>query len=203
MGESEYALEKPRSQPEYIESFKTVAHEAERLNALVNELLQLSTINYKRVKFDQTVIDIRELIVQARQKLDSLHPQNNVKLNLDGQPDGWMVRGNAHLLQTAFFNLLDNASKFSFFKEVRVSMVFKKPGMVVVTIQDQGLGIPPDDLGKIRHPFHRASNVRHIEGTGVGIPLTAKIVELHNGTLEVESTLHVGTTVLVTLPLAD
>ena len=111
------------------------------------------------------------------------------------------VEGNRHLLITAIFNLLDNACKFSSFRPVSVSVTQPEFNRVEITIQDRGIGIPARDLKRITEPFHRASNARQVNGTGLGIPLTAKIIDLHGGTLLVESTLNSGTLARVTLPV--
>ena len=110
------------------------------------------------------------------------------------------VEGNDHLLQTALINLMDNACKFSYNKKVEI-VCAAKGEFVEITIRDQGVGIPQEELEKISFPFHRASNVRQIHGTGIGLPLSVKIIELHSGTCSIESVQDKGTTVKVVLPV--
>jgi signal transduction histidine kinase len=73
----------------------------------------------------------------------------------------------------------------------------------VITVRDQGVGIPKEDIPKVRQPFHRAANVRKIQGTGIGIPLSVKIIELHHGSFEISSELNKGTEAKIILPIVN
>jgi signal transduction histidine kinase len=204
IGETDFALEKRRSADEYIESLKSVANEADRLNTLVNDLIQLAGISKKDVTFSREVMSILDLLKGAKEKLDAQHPNNQVQLeSIDADLSAAIqIEGNRHLLTVAFFNLMDNASKYSSFQPVRVKISTQEAGNIAISIHDEGIGIPANDLKNITQPFHRASNVRQISGTGIGIPLTLKIIELHGGKLQVESVLSAGTVAKVILPVA-
>ena len=204
MGETEYALEKKRSPEEYIASLKSIDHEAGRLNRLVNDLLQLAGISHKEISFAREVTSLNDILSGAKKKLDTQSPENKVTLNIDSNlTDHIYIEGNRHLLITAFFNLIDNASKFSSFDVVTVTVSLSDEKSALVQIEDHGIGISAYDLKRITVPFHRAANVRQIKGTGIGFPLTQKIIELHNGILKIESELNVGTQVRVTLPVIN
>ena len=112
----------------------------------------------------------------------------------------FLVHGNRNLLETALINIFDNASKFSGDGEVRLQASVNH-AVVTITVQDNGVGIPKADIPKITQPFFRADNVRQIRGSGIGIPLTLRVVEIHKGTLEVASEINKGTTVTIALPL--
>jgi signal transduction histidine kinase len=200
LGEAEVALEKERTSGDYQESLKNISHEADRLNMLVNNLLQLSTVTYNP-DIKREDITVVKLLQESKNKFDLLNPDNQIKLNLDapGLSDV-IIYGNNNLLQTAFINIFDNASKFSSNAEVQVSTLVLEEE-VEISVQDHGVGIPAEDIPKITQPFFRADNVRQIRGTGIGIPLTLRIVEMHQGKLIVESELNKGTTVLIRLPL--
>ncbi|MBE2267633.1 MAG: sensor histidine kinase, partial [Anaerolinea sp.] len=73
-------------------------------------------------------------------------------------------------------------------------------GKITLRITDQGIGIPPESLKHLFEPFHRAGNVGAISGTGLGLPIAKEAVELHAGTIAVESQVGVGTTFIVALP---
>jgi signal transduction histidine kinase len=96
---------------------------------------------------------------------------------------------------------MDNASKFSS-DEVVLVEVGVAEGMLSIVVKDKGVGIPPDDIPKITQPFFRADNVRQIRGTGIGIPLCLRIIQIHDGELDVKSELNKGTVVTIRLPLA-
>jgi signal transduction histidine kinase len=204
MGEAEIALEKPREKEEYVNSIRSISVEAERLNVLVNDLLQLAGVHQKDVSFSRELISIHELLKQALEKVVVKYPQDKPRINLpEGSYTEHGVEGNRHLLVMALFNLLDNAVKFSSFKAVDVSVRFSGTNHIEISIKDSGVGIPVKELKDITQPFHRASNVRSFKGTGIGIPLTLRIIELHGGTLSVESVLNSGTTARVVLPIVS
>ena len=76
-----------------------------------------------------------------------------------------------------------------------------EPEVVHIRVQDQGIGILPEDLKQLFEPFHRGKNVRTIPGTGLGLVVVKKCVDLHQGTIEITSAIGAGTTCLVTLPI--
>jgi len=201
MGEAEYALQQSRSEAEYIQSLRTVSEEADRLNTLVNSLLKLSSLNSKKTSFPIENFSIGSVLRSSLEKLSFLIPEQKVQLRL-GEEESLMISGNVHLLETAFINLMDNSCKFSFNKPVDVTVMRESETSVTICIADRGIGIPKDDLPKLTQPFHRANNARKISGIGIGIPLTAKILEMHKGILQFDSQLEKGTEVRVTLPLA-
>ncbi len=181
-----------------------MSHEADRLNALVNDLLQLAGITHKDVTFHKELISVYSLLSGAKDKLDAQYPNNKVGFeSLEKELASELyIEGNRHLLTTAFYNLMDNATKYSSFKPVKVLLEVKSEGYIEISIHDDGIGIPENDLKNITQPFHRASNARQIMGTGIGIPLTLKIIELHGGRLQVTSRLRAGTVARVSLPIA-
>lgn len=206
MGEAEVALEKDRTPEEYENSLRAISHEAERLNNMVNNLLQLATINYREFSFKRELIDVQELLTETKNKFDFSSPQNKAELIFDEKiknKNSLYIEGNNHLLQTALLNIFDNASKFSFHKPVRITVDSENGENVVITVRDQGIGIPKEDIPKVRQPFHRAPNVRKIQGTGIGIPLSVKIIELHNGRFEIRSELNKGTEAKIILPTVN
>jgi len=100
-------------------------------------------------------------------------------------------------------NLMSNAVKYSpDGKIIRISLE-EKDNNLIFKIQDQGIGIPEADLKHLFEPFHRADNVGSIAGTGLGLVITKESVELHGGTITVESQVNVGTIFTVTIPIAS
>jgi signal transduction histidine kinase len=106
------------------------------------------------------------------------------------------------LLRRAVTNLLTNAIKYSpAGSPVDVELACAD-GQAVIRVSDRGIGIPEDDLRRLFEPFHRAANVGKIQGTGLGLAIARQAVELHSGTINVESQLGRGTTFILTLPAA-
>lgn len=203
LGEAEVTLDKERTSEEYRESLKNISLEADRLSHLINNLFQLSSVSDSTADIKRMPIMVFDLISESRKKHDLLNPGNQLQVYFDpsSKKNEPVVYGNRVLLETALINIMDNASKFSSHDKVDVFVTIVRETLII-TIEDRGVGIPENDLSKINQPFFRAENVRQIRGTGIGIPLTLRIVELHRGKLEVKSQLNKGTTVKITLPLA-
>ena len=202
LGETEVALTRDRSVHDYKESLKSISVEADRLHLLVNNLFQLSAINYNDINIKRERIVVERLICDAKEKYDLLNSSNQISLAFSAQfkKSRFMVYGNKNLLETALINIFDNASKFSSDGEVKMQAAVNQ-NIVIITVKDSGIGIPKMDIPKITQPFFRADNVRQIRGTGIGIPLSLRVVEIHKGKLEVISEINKGTTVTITLPL--
>lgn len=202
LGEAEVALEKERSTAHYQESLQNISQEAERLNLLVNNLLQLSTVSDGSTEIKRDDVAVVKLLEDSKKEFDVINPENQVQLKINHDPrlTKLLVYGNAILLKNAIINIFDNASKFSSNDLVTV-VAEKMDDIIAIIVQDKGIGIPTEDIPKITQPFFRADNVRQIRGTGIGIPLTLKIIELHGGELQFSSKLNEGTKVRITLPL--
>jgi len=105
------------------------------------------------------------------------------------------------LLRSILSNLLSNAIKYSFpGGDIHLHLEFQS-NTVLLQVQDQGIGIPLDDQEHLFEPFHRGKNVRSIPGTGLGLVVVKKCVDLHQGTIRITSEVGKGATCLVSLPL--
>jgi signal transduction histidine kinase len=200
MGEAEVTSNKDRSPEEYKESLGIILQEGERLNLTVNNLLQLSKVisNEEVIQFE--TINFIEFLKQVIQSYSFLNPKNQLKLKVPLKRDkGAFLYGNVNLLKTALINIFDNACKFSENKEVKVSMSSEDEFFRLI-IEDKGIGIPSQELEKISEPFFRGSNTLRLKGSGIGLSLTAKIVELHKGELNIESELDKGTRISIKFP---
>lgn len=203
IGEADVALLKPRTQEEYIQSLKNISFQAERLDNITKSLLFLAQTGYKGNAIVLERIRIDEVIWETKNIIDKLNPDNKITVDLSLLPEDpkkLKVKGNKQLLQLAFANLLNNACKYSNNKQVTV-FIASSDSQIIVTIKDQGIGIPESEVPFIYDPFFRASNTKMYEGYGIGLPLTRNVIKLHQGQLIVQSALNAGTTVQVKLPL--
>ncbi len=105
------------------------------------------------------------------------------------------------LLRHIFSNLLSNAIKYSPPDSTIQFELVCQDGEAIFQIQDQGIGIPPEDQQRLFETFHRASNVGQIQGTGLGLAIVKKSVDLHGGKIRVNSVVGVGTTFTITVPI--
>ena len=107
--------------------------------------------------------------------------------------------GDKNRLKQVFINVIDNALKYSDRGDtVRVS-VKEEDGFIEIRVQDTGCGIAAEDLPKVKEKFYKANSTRR--GSGIGLAVANEIVQLHDGTLTVESELDVGTTVIIRIPV--
>src|SRR5262249_29276951 len=127
-----------------------------------------------------------------------------IALGLRVEPDEILVTADERRVRQVVFNLLSNAIKFTP-RDGRVDVSAQlRDGEVEVAVADTGPGIAPDDVERIFEEFDQGSGVgRHADGTGLGLPLSRKFVELHGGRLWVESTAGAGSTFRFTLPAGE
>lgn len=204
MGEAEVMLMKERTPEEYQQSLTSILGQAERLNQITQTLLYLAQTGYSDKKVNFEILRTDELLWQAKGIIDKLNPKNNIIIDFSLLPENpfkLKIMGNKQLLSLAFTNLLSNACKYSSNKPVNVSIASSED-QVLLIIKDQGIGIPESEIKFIYDPFFRASNTRHIEGYGIGLPLTRNIIKIHNGQLLISSLVNEGTTVQLHFPLA-
>lgn len=199
IGEADVALEKRRSSEEYENSLHTILQEADRLNSLVTNLLSLAKTDLGDEQILHSEFRLDELLLDIIPDLKRRMPDSRIKIDfseIPEDPDRLQLHGNANLLRVALTNLLENACKFSDFKEVTVKL-HEAGESVQLTIVDQGVGIPVSEMAHIREPFYRANNARSFKGFGIGLSLTDKIINMHKGQLDFSSEEGKGTTVSV------
>jgi signal transduction histidine kinase len=171
---------------------------ASRLDALIREAL-----NYTRAvlqRLPMVPVDLDKLIRGLIDTYPNLHP-DKVDISIDGPLP--TVRGNESLLTQCFSNLLNNAAKFVPAERkprVRVAAVLARP-VARVSIQDNGIGIPPHAQARLFGMFQKLDN--QFEGTGIGLAIVRKVVEQMGGKVGVESEVGHGSRFWVELPLAE
>jgi signal transduction histidine kinase len=205
IGEAEVILMKDRSINEYQQSLKSILVQAERLNQITQSLLLLAQTGYENKKIHIELLRTDEILWEVKELINQLNPKNKISIDLSLLPEDpkkLKIRGNKHLLHTAFANVLNNACKYSNNKPVVVSIA-STDNTVIVLIKDIGIGIPMSEIDFIYDPFFRASNTKYFEGYGIGLPLARNIIKLHDGQLLVSSVVNEGTTVQIKIPLAQ
>jgi len=175
--------------------------EADRLVKLVDDLLDLSLLESKRVTLDLKPVDLSDLVARIVDKLRPLAQTSQLTL-VQSAPPGLVVFADADRLEQVLTNLVDNALKYTPAGgrvEVRVAAV---NGEVEVAVNDTGQGIRPEDLPHVFERFYRSdrSRTRGSGGTGLGLAIAKHIVEAHGGRISVSSRLNEGTTFTFTIP---
>ncbi|MES2726817.1 MAG: HAMP domain-containing sensor histidine kinase [Bacteroidota bacterium] len=203
IGEADVTLLKERNPGEYIKAIQNILQQAERLNEITQSLLFLAQTGYKGQAITFERIRMDEIIWETKTIIDRLNPNNKIMVDLSLLPEDptkLKLAGNKQLLNLAFANILNNACKYSNNKPVTVQIASSNT-YVIVSIQDNGIGIPKTDIPFIYDPFFRASNTTLFEGYGIGLPLTRNIIHLHKGQLLVSSVQNEGTTVQIKIPV--
>nr|MBC7614110.1 HAMP domain-containing histidine kinase [Pseudopedobacter sp.] len=202
LAELQLTLEKDRSNEAYKTSIAQAIDDAKKIVRLSNSLLDLAKANYDLTEISFKELRVDELILDARG--DLLHAQPAYKINIifetEIEDDHFIsIMGNEYLLKLAFINLLENGCKFSKALEVTVAINYFGD-KTILRFQDQGIGIDEKDLPNVFKPFYRGANQDFADGNGIGLSLTKKILELHSGTISLQSKTGEGSTFTVELP---
>jgi signal transduction histidine kinase len=201
IGEAEIALSKARTEQEYRQSLQIILQESSRLQHLTGSLLKLAQSGFDGQKQEWGILRMDELLWTVKKTVDEIEPRNRVRITLHMPDDEQQVSvsGNNQLLTLALSNIVLNACKYSDNKSVLLSLI-TSGGKVIITVVDEGIGIPAAEVKYIFDPFFRASNTNHYKGYGIGLPLTHTIIRLHKGDIKIQSSEGKGTTVIVRLP---
>ena len=186
-------------QQEYLKDILTSGH---HLLALINDVLDLSKVEAGRSELDPTDFSLRDVLESSLVMVRERASKHGVELGLEVTPDLELVRGDERKIKQIVFNLLSNAVKFTP-AGGRVDVRARRlDGGIEVSVRDTGAGIPESDRDLIFEEFRQSRDgAKAEEGTGLGLTLTKKLVQLHGGNIRVESTLGVGSTFTFTLPL--
>ena len=205
IGELEVALLQAERPPtEYRRVLQSTLDSARQLNELTNGLLQIARASDDPSQVPMTAVRLDELLLQAHEQLLRRHPTCRVDLDF-GEADevgSFLVHGNEALLHSAVLNILDNACKFSAGTGGTVTATLARHrAALTLLVADEGPGLSTDDLQQVFVPFFRGAAARAVPGHGIGLPLAARIMALHGGTVRVESAPGQGTQVWLQWPV--
>lgn len=200
-GQIEVALISKRQPDEYENILRSLLDDIKGLNALSNGLLELAQSNLDLTSFKLAPLRIDEVLFETQTDINRRHSDYQINIDFDEMLEDeskLTILGNINLLKVAFRNLMDNACKFSDDHRVDVKICSTNSG-VSISFKDLGIGIPNNELDKVFEPFYRAKNSRSKAGHGIGLSLALKIIELHKGSLTIESQENAGTLITVNL----
>ncbi|HID62957.1 MAG TPA: GHKL domain-containing protein, partial [Anaerolineae bacterium] len=193
---------------EEVESWRhsqeIIEREVRRLTGLTSNLLLLSRLE-SGVPLRLELTNIGALVEEAVAGLLRLAQAKGIELSIQSPPRLPRIPADRARIKQVFINLLDNAVKYCpEGSEVQVRLRTDAEG-IVVEVADNGPGIPEEDLPYIFEKMYRVEKegTRAVEGSGLGLSIVKRIVELHGGQVAVESTVGKGTTFRISLPLAD
>jgi len=203
-GEAELALRKERDPGEYRHYLQSSLEEINRLSRLVQDLLVLSKADTGRLTLQAVPVNLSQLVETCGQQSKFLGEDSEIHLELTTQP-GVQVLGDPNRLKQMFYNLIENAIKYSNRSGKVVISTTHNGQYAHVAIRDNGVGIASEDIPFIFDRFYRVDKSRSREagGTGLGLSICKWIAEIHKGRIEVESVPDVGSCFTVMLPLLD
>lgn len=211
-GEGQTILRKPE-QPsqEYCRVIESSITETERMLRVINDLLLIANISYDKDIFQFKPLKLNDFLRGIEEKGQILAEPKNIQMAVEYPKKNAVIFGDEIHLRRLFFNLIDNAIKYSYpGGKVKLSAGFESKGVkdetVVISVEDQGAGIAPEDLSYIFEHISekiplKGRNGRKSVGTGLGLHLCRAIAEAHNGKISVDSTPGKGSVFLVYLPL--
>ena len=195
----EVTLLNNRSAEEYKDIIQSVLDDIKELNQLSNSLLDLASLDQSNRNLATSRIRIDEVLWEVRESVQSLNPSYKVDIHTISMPENeeeLYLTANQYLLKTALQNLVENACKFSNDKMATVSLLCSIEELEI-RIFDNGPGMAQEELQNIFQPFYRTNSTSRVHGHGIGLSLCQRIVAIHHGTINVESTLGQGTQMTV------
>jgi len=193
----------PLGDTRYKEYASGIGTASKHLLDVISDILDLSKVEAGAFDVEEEVISVKVLAEGAMTLVKQLAAAKNQSLIFEGGDESPTLAADERLLRQVLVNLLSNAIKFSPEEsEITISESRSDDGGLILSVRDNGIGIPEDQHDRVFEPFGQARHdamVAH-EGIGLGLSLSRKIMELHGGTLELESVEGVGTTVIMTMP---
>ncbi len=176
-----------------------ILSETERLSGMVEELLDFSRLQSGRFAIAKSRMDILAELGEVVLMYTAKARQEHITVVYDEPEHLPMVFGDPNRLRQVFINILDNAVKYSK-SGTTVTVTAREEGdFIAITVEDMGIGIPKKDLPYVKQKFYQADVTRR--GSGIGLAVANEIVSAHDGTLTIDSTEGIGTTVTITLPI--
>jgi PAS domain S-box-containing protein len=193
----------PLGNPKYREYVDNIVSSGQHLLELIGNILDLTKFDSGSLLLDEEIVDVGDLVVQMVSILKERALSGGVNLTYDLGDNLLCLRGDPRKLKHILACLIANGIKFTETAgEVSVAVWCREDSGLVVQVRDTGIGMEPKDISKALAPFGQVDSAmtRQYEGSGLGLPLAKALVELHGGSLDLQSNPGVGTTVTIRFP---
>jgi heavy metal sensor kinase len=204
LSQSDITLRKERSVHEYKEALGAIMAAAKIMSTMVNDLLLLARLNKKKILLEKEKLDLSNIIGETVRMLTPSANLRHISFSLS-DTSGYPVYGEREHLLRLFINIIDNAIKYGKVDgKINISTI-KEGEFVISTIQDNGIGIPEEHLGRIFDRFYRVDQSRsqNGEGVGLGMSICQEIIRQHSGKIEIRSSVGKGTSVSIYLRISS
>ena len=193
----------PVGTPKYLEYCSDINRSGTHLLSIINDILDLAKAEAGKLQLQEERVDLRECVEEALRTCQPAADNGAVALKFLPVPAIPIACGDRRLILQIVLNLISNAVKFTpSGGRVHVTLLANTQEGITIAVQDTGIGIPAENLERVMRPFEQVetSYARSHGGTGLGLPYSAKLAELHDGAIRLESELQKGTTATLWLP---
>ena len=180
--------------------YNLIHKNAKKLLSLINQLLDLSSIDAGKMKLEVENFDFINFIKGILASFQSLAEVKNIKIEFHSDKENLELYIDKDKMEKIISNLLSNALKFSSENGHILVSVFKKDSKVEISVEDDGIGIAEQDIKNIFNRFYKSKSSSIQEGTGIGLALVKELVEMHYGTIKVKSRINEGTQFHIEIP---
>ena len=200
LAQSEYALDYVETLDEAKESFEVINRQAKKMTSLINQIMELSKLE-RQNEIEKERINFSNIILQLLEDYRTLLENSNIELITNIEKD-LRIYGNKLMIERLFINLFTNAMKFT---KTTISVSLNRINKeIILQIKDDGVGIAKEEQKYIWDRFFQINNSRNKDknrGSGLGLSMVNKIVQLHSATIEVESEIGKGACFIVRFPI--
>lgn len=188
------------NEDQYVEQIDRVKFNVHFLTEIMDDVLTISRVDTGKIKFAPKETNVEQMCLGIIEDINLLVTNKHnleFKYNLEEK----FFKVDERLLKHVLLNLLSNAVKYSIDGGKIEFTIDMKPGELIFEIIDEGIGIPEKDQSYLFEPFHRGENVGEIQGTGLGMSIIKRSVDVHKGSITFESKVNVGTKFTVKIPV--
>jgi len=178
---------------------ETILTDVNNITDLMSEILTMGKVEANQIGFNPEPINFSEFITEYIE-IDAVKILNNRVLDKNLPSNNYVTNVDTKLMRQVFQNVIENAIKYSADDKAVELTLMANEKRSIFRVKDHGIGIPASDLQYMYQSFFRASNVENIPGTGLGMSIVKLFVEMHGGTVSIESTIDVGTTITIEIP---
>ncbi|WP_069650728.1 sensor histidine kinase [Caloranaerobacter ferrireducens] len=185
-----------------MQFLNVINNECDRMARIVRDLLQLSNLDFKQTKWNMTKISVKELIEETLKRTAIFAKEKKQSINIQIEENITEIFADKDGILQVILNIVSNAIKYTPEKGEISIFVKRENDNVIITVKDNGIGIPEEDLDRIFERFYRVDKARSraLGGTGLGLSIAKQIVEAHNGDIKIRSKYNIGTEVDIILP---
>lgn len=183
------------------EKIKIIHNQANQMQAIINSILDLSKMEYNNFEFNFQETDLVQLVTKVYNEFFSLFEQKQINIDFESQFSSCFIVLDSDFISKSISNLLSNALKFTDFKGKVIVRLNETDEHIKISISDNGIGIPQEDIENIFKPFYQSKNhITKSQGSGIGLAFTKKIIEAHQFEINAQSSTTQGTHFVILIP---